>query len=90
MSDDMWLGKIIQKLKDVKIYEKTLIYVTADHGFDEGRRTHHDAPYVFLATNDPIPLVPGTRSDIAPTILKRYGMDLSKIKPPLDGKPLMK
>lgn len=90
MSDDMWLGTIVQKLKDVKIYEKTLIYVTADHGFDEGKRTHHDAPYVFLATNDSIPLVPGTRSDITPTILKRYGMDLSKIRPLLDGKPLMK
>jgi len=90
ISNDKWLGKIVQKLKDLKIYEKTLIYVTADHGFDEGQQTHRNAPYVFLITNDPTPLSPGTRADITPTILKRYGIDLSKIQPPLDGKSLTK
>lgn len=28
------------------------------------------------------------RGGIAPTILKRFGMDLSKIDPPIDGHPL--
>ncbi len=51
-SDDLWTGKIVNKLKDLDIYDKTLVYVTADHGFDVGKKSHHYAPYVFLATND--------------------------------------
>jgi len=87
---DVWLGKIIKKLKELNLYEKTLIYVTADHGFDEGEKDHRDAPYIFLATNDPAVMRRGTRADIAPTILERFGIDLSKIEPPLDGHPLTK
>jgi len=28
------------------------------------------------------------RQDIAPTILARFGLDLSRFQPPLDGEPL--
>jgi len=87
-SDDLWTGKIIDKLKELKIYDKTLIYVTADHGFDIGKTSHYYAPYIFLATNDKKVNRDGTREDIAPTVLKRFGMDLSKIEPRLDGIPL--
>jgi len=87
-SDDLWTGKIIDKLKELKIYNQTLVYVTADHGFDEDKKSHYYAPYVFLATNDKKVCRDGTREDIAPTILKRFGMDLSKIEPRLDGIPL--
>jgi arylsulfatase A-like enzyme len=80
----------MQKLKDLKLYDKTLIYVTADHGFDEGKKGHRDAPYVFLATNDSEVTRRGERADIAPTILKRFGLDLDKIEPRLDGLPLTK
>lgn len=87
-SCDYWTGKIIEKLKQMNLYDNTLIYITADHGFDEAKITHNDAPYVFLATNDPGVIRRGERKDIAPTILKRFGLDLSRIKPPLDGHPL--
>jgi hypothetical protein len=30
----------------------------------------------------------GTRADLAPTILKRFGVDLAKLDPPVDGVPL--
>ena len=90
ISDDLWTGKIMEKLKELGIYDKTLIYVTADHGFDEGLTGHVDAPYVFLATNDPKVMRRGFRADITPTILDRFGVDLSKIQPPLDGRPLTK
>ncbi|GBC96344.1 Phosphopentomutase [bacterium HR16] len=90
ISGDRWLGRIVQKLKELKLYDKTLIYVTADHGFDEGMKTHADAPYVFLATNDKGIVRRGTRADIAPTILERFGIDLKRIEPPLDGHPLTK
>jgi len=87
-SDDDWTGRIIAKLKALDLYEKTLVYVTADHGFDEGKTSHSKAPYVFLATNDAKVARNGDRADITPTILKRFGLDLSKLQPPLDGTPL--
>jgi arylsulfatase A-like enzyme len=90
ISNDLWTGKIIDKLKELGIYDKTLIYVTADHGFDEGQTDHGNAPYVFLATNAKNIIRDGRRQDIAPTILEAFGLDLSKIEPKLDGIPLTK
>ena len=72
-SDDFWTGKIIDKLKELKIYDQILVYVTADHGFDIGKKSHSYAPYVFLATNDKKVNRNGTREDIAPTVLSDLG-----------------
>ncbi|MFH1825005.1 MAG: alkaline phosphatase family protein [Candidatus Firestonebacteria bacterium] len=85
---DSWLGKIISKLKESQIYNKTLIYVTSDHGFDEGEKNHKNAPYVYLGTNDKSVKKNGTLADIVPTILVQFGIDVSKVKPALTGKPL--
>lgn len=90
ISADTWTGRIMEKLKELNLYDKTMIYVTADHGFDEDLTSHNDAPYVFLGTNDSKVMRRGTRADIAPTILDRFGLDLSKFNPPLDGHPLTK
>jgi hypothetical protein len=90
ISNDKWTGKIIQTLKDLDLYDKTLVYVTADHGFDEDKTGHSNAPYVFLATNDKGVMRNGLRQDVAPTILERFGLDLAKIEPRLDGVPLTK
>ena len=49
---DFWLGQISNKLKETNIFQKTLIYLTSDHGFDENGRSHIYAPDIFLATND--------------------------------------
>jgi hypothetical protein len=86
--DDQWLGRIIAKLKDLGLYDRTRIYVVSDHGFDEGERTHKRASQVFLATNDSELGLKGDRMDVAPTILWRLGFDLPSTQPPLDGKPL--
>lgn len=88
LSADRWLGKIVGKLEKLGIHDETLVYVTSDHGFDVGMQRHKDAPYVWLATNDPQVMRRGERADIAPTILERFGVDLSSIDPPLDGHPL--
>ncbi len=88
VSNDAWTGKIVQKLKDLGLYDKTCVYVTADHGFDEGSQRHHYAPYVMLATNDKAVKRDGMRQDIAPTILAHFGLDLGKLEPKLDGEPL--
>ena len=87
-SDDDWTGKIVAKLKELGLYDRTLIYITADHGFNEGENGHRYAPYVFLATNDKLVNRDGNRMDVAPTILKRFGLDVSTCQPALDGIPL--
>lgn len=87
-SDDLAAGQIILKLKELGIYNKTLVYITADHGFDEGKKSHANAPYIFLATNDKQVKRDGDRLDIAPTVLKRFRINLATINPPLSGKPL--
>jgi hypothetical protein len=88
LSCDAWLGNLVRSLKNMDIYRDTLIYVTSDHGFDEGQRNHLDAPYIFLATNDPRVARRGGREDIAPTILDRLGVDLGTLTPRLQGHPL--
>lgn len=88
VSGDQQLGRIIEKLKSMGVYDKTLIYVTADHGFDVGGSGHRNAPYVFLATNDKQISRSGMRVDITPTILDRLGVKTAKLQPPLDGESL--
>ncbi|MFA5164275.1 MAG: alkaline phosphatase [Candidatus Omnitrophota bacterium] len=87
---DKLTGSIADKLKELGLYDKTIIYVTADHGFDEGSRGHSFAPYVFMATNDPRGINRGFQADVTPTVLDRFGVDLKKIEPPYEGKPLTK
>jgi hypothetical protein len=88
ISGDTQLGRLVEKLKALGLYEKTKIYVVADHGFNVGGKGHSYAPYVFMATNDKKVMRDGTRADITPTILDRFGLDLAKFEPKLDGEPL--
>ncbi len=76
VSVDEWLGRIVEKLRDLGIYEKTFIYVISDHGFDETRWNHRNAPYTIMATNDTSVMRHGDRKDLAPTLLERYGISL--------------
>lgn len=89
---DRWLGRLADALQELGLADDTLIYVTADHGFDEGLKSHKAAPYVFLATNDARVSVPagaaGDRADITPTILEHLGLDPASCEPPLTGQPL--
>ncbi len=86
---DSWLVKIINELKRLGLDGSTLVYVTADHGFDEDQRQHTVADKIFLATNDTgITAKSGRQMDIVPTLLKREGIDPSALSPKLPGKPL--
>ena len=85
---DKWLGEVVGKLKSQGIYEKTLVYVTSDHGFDEGRKGHNNAPSVYLASNDKKVVHGGNQRDIVPTILTEMGVDRTKFEPKLPGKSL--
>ncbi|MBN1124323.1 MAG: alkaline phosphatase family protein [Sedimentisphaerales bacterium] len=90
ISNDLWTGRIIDKLKDLGLADKTTIYITADHGFNEDKKGHSFAPYVFLATNDKKVSRDGRRQDVAPTIYEAFGVDVSAMNPRLDGLSLTK
>jgi len=45
IASDIATGKIVKKLKDLKIYDKTSIIVTTDHGFKENDFNHTSLPY---------------------------------------------
>jgi hypothetical protein len=87
IDDDYWLGRIVDRLTELGIDNRTLVYVTTDHGFDEGLFRHGNAPYGFLASNDPQIIRSGDRKDLAPTILEQYGIDVGPIgdAPAVDG-----
>jgi hypothetical protein len=90
ISNDLWTGKIIAKLKELGLYDNTMVYVTADHGFNEGAKNHKSAPHVTLGTNDKGVCRNGDRADITPTILERFGLDLKTFSPALAGHSLLK
>jgi hypothetical protein len=85
---DSWLGQILTTLNTFNIAKKTLIYITADHGFDEGLKTHYFAPYIFLATNDKNVTRNGDEVDVAPTVYYGLGLWNQSFTPSLDGFPL--
>lgn len=90
ISNDRWTGRILEKLRQLGLDNQTLVYVTADHGFNEAAKGHRRAPHVFLATNDPRVGRDGDRADITPTILDRFGLDLATLRPPLAGHSLLR
>ncbi len=85
---DYWLGQISAKLNTLNLTQNTLIYITADHGFDEGAFSHYNAPYIFLATNDKNVTRNGDEVDVAPTIYYGLGLWNQTFTPSLDGYPL--
>lgn len=85
ISTDLWTGKIMAKVKELGLDDKTQFYITSDHGFNEGKKNNTFAPYVFLATDNEKINRNGRRQDVAPTIMEAFGLDLSEFKPPLDG-----
>ncbi len=85
ISNDLWTGKIMDRVRELGLADKTQFYVTADHGFNEDGKGHSFAPYVFLATNNRAVVRDGRRQDVAPTIMEAFGLDLGAVQPPLDG-----
>jgi predicted AlkP superfamily pyrophosphatase or phosphodiesterase len=86
---DRALQRVRMWLRNEGLATQTKIYIVADHGFDKDRRTHYNAPHVFLATNDKVVTRGGLLPDVPATILARFGVDTAKLDPPLAGKPLV-
>jgi len=85
---DKMLGDCVSKLKALGIYDKTMVFVTADHGFDEGKTSHSNAPTVYLAADLKSLTKDGDQRDIVPTMLTEMGVDVSKIEPKMKGNVL--
>lgn len=85
---DRWLGETVKKLKALGIYDKTMVFVTSDHGFDEGKKTHANATHVYLAANMKALQKHGDQRDIVPTILMEMGVDVAKLRPSFKGTAL--
>jgi hypothetical protein len=90
ISNDLWTGRIIGKVRELGLADKTEFYITADHGFNEDEKGHSFAPYVFLAANNKKINRNGRRQDVTPTIMEAFGLSLSELKPELDGISLTK
>ncbi|MBN1804229.1 MAG: alkaline phosphatase family protein [Sedimentisphaerales bacterium] len=90
ISNDLWTGRIMAKVRELGLADNTELYVTADHGLNEGEKESSFAPYVFLATNNKKVNRNGRRQDVAPTIMEAFGLNLSELKPVLDGISLTK
>jgi predicted AlkP superfamily pyrophosphatase or phosphodiesterase len=88
MACDDWLGKIVECLKSEGIYDRTLVYVVTDHGFDPHSRNHNHAPDSWLATDDKAVTHGGILADVPATILARLGVDVGRLEPRLVGTPL--
>jgi len=86
------LDKCLEKLVNVTLQEDGIVLITADHGNAEDMFDHDaDSPYTSHTTN-PVPLIlvgsqftanntqllSGQLSDIAPTILYIFGVDIPK------------
>jgi predicted AlkP superfamily pyrophosphatase or phosphodiesterase len=91
---DEALGIIMQHLDR----EKTRVIVIADHGFDENKKSHYNAPDSWMVTDLPIHSAYwlqekqrafGTVRDVAPTILEWYGIDYKSRVPQIRGKSLL-
>lgn len=87
---DRWLGTLVAALESLGTYDETVIYVTTDHGFDEGGYGHSYAPDIWLLTNDPDidTSMAAHQGDLVPTAFAKFGIDPASFSPVLPGKPL--
>jgi hypothetical protein len=87
MECDRALGTIIRELSRSGIRDQVRIFVTTDHGFDEGMCTHLRAPHGWLASDVPL-AGDGHLEDVAATVYAALGVPLGDLFPPLLGHPL--
>ena len=75
-------GSILQALDDLGISDKTVLYVTTDHGFNTGPKDHTGQISLWMVTNEPGYNQSGDKKDISPTVMKRFGVSYHEMNPP--------
>ncbi len=94
IANDKRLGEFLKKIEQLGLNKNLRFFVLSDHGFDivgSGRPDdlEHDTNAsrdTFLVSDRPLPRNHGERFDIAATVLKIFGIDPTKLTPPLVGK----
>ncbi|MDD4974241.1 MAG: alkaline phosphatase family protein [Bacteriovorax sp.] len=89
MDNDINLGKMLNKLKELNLVNNTILIVTTDHGFDIGKHSHHDARNTFLVSTIKNLRPTGDRLDITPTIYELFDVDTRNFTPPIEGKSII-
>lgn len=83
---DANLGLVRDTLVAMGRWDRTLVYVTSDHGFPPGGHAHYEgAEDVWLITTDPDVGLGNYPDQIPWTILDRYGVTVTEPAPPLGG-----
>jgi predicted AlkP superfamily pyrophosphatase or phosphodiesterase len=82
-------GMILQALDDLGISDKTVLYVTTDHGFNTGPKDHTGQISLWMVTNEPGYNLTGDQKDIVPTVLKRLGVPYHEMNPPYNATALI-
>ena len=100
-TDEALIGPLIQKLKQLNLYDRTLIIFTSDHGeefydhksWGHGHQLYDESLKVPLLVKFPGSRFQGTKIsnivslvDVMPTILEELRIDISELS--LDGKSL--
>ncbi len=84
---DAHLGEVRDALVAMGRWERTLVYVTTDHGFPQGGHAHYaESDEVWLITTDPDVGLGNYIDQLPWTILERYGID--EVDPPRPLSPL--
>lgn len=87
--NDSAILELVEKLKEKNMFSNTIVYLTTDHGMDENEHKHDNSPLTFFCSTENNLIKNGDRKDVAVTILKRYGIDMRNIDPPLGGRSLI-
>ncbi len=81
-------GSILQALDDLGISDKTVLYVTTDHGFNTSPKDHTGQISLWMVTNEPGYNLTGDQKDISPTVMKRFGVSYHEMNPPYNATAL--
>lgn len=98
IDDDLRLGVVMKKLRDLGIYDQTVVLVTTDHGMAEGGigpKAHHvcapETKNIWIASNRKNVIdkqgVIAKQTSIVPTIFDIFGIS-KNVAPPFAGESL--
>lgn len=90
VQNDVFLGKLIERMKSLGIWSDSALFITSDHGQGPNAKGHNQAPQTFLVSSLKGLKEKGDRRDVSPTLYEVLGVDASQFKPKLNGKSLLK
>jgi predicted AlkP superfamily pyrophosphatase or phosphodiesterase len=77
INDDAGTGVVLNTLDFMGITNNTCVFITTDHGFNSGRRTHHGDTDLWLVSSEKLLQKEGDQKDIVPSILNYFGIQES-------------